>query len=74
MKEASGDIIVLNKCNKNYDYMLYYSWDMARDGCNFCFSFWAIFCPFTLLTVQKINILKKLEKAHGNIIIVHNCN
>ena len=26
--------------------MLYCSWDMVRDRCNY-FSFWTIFCPFT---------------------------
>ena len=31
--------------NKNHHQMLYCSWDMARDGCNFYFPFWAIFCP-----------------------------
>ena len=44
-KKKPGDIIILHKCTKNHDYMLYCSWDMARDGCNCCFSFWAIFCP-----------------------------
>ena len=53
-KKTPGDIIILHKCTKNHDYMLYCSWDMARDGCNCYFSFWAIFCPFTPLTVQKI--------------------
>ena len=28
---------------------------MVRDGCNSYFSFWAIFCPFTLLTCLKIS-------------------
>ena len=42
--------------------ILYYSWDMARDGCNFYFSFWTIFCPFTPLTTQKIKIFKKWKK------------
>ena len=28
----------------------------------FFFSFWVIFCPFTLLTTQKIKILKKWKK------------
>ena len=52
-KKTPGDvIIILHKCNKNHDHMLYCSWDMVRDGCNY-FSFWAIFCPFT---VQKIKI------------------
>ena len=34
---------------------------MVCDGYNFCFSFWAIFCPFNPLTAQKIKI-KKNEK------------
>ena len=47
---------------KTSDYMLYCSWDMARDGCNCCFSFWAIFCPFTPVTVQKIKISTKKKR------------
>ena len=47
---------ILHKCTKNHDHMQYFSWDMARDGCNCYFSFWAIFCPFT---AQKIKISKK---------------
>ena len=43
MKESPGNIIILHKCTKNHDYMLYFSWDLARDGCNCCFSFWASF-------------------------------
>ena len=46
-RKAPGDIIILHMCIKNHD-MLYCSWDMARDGCNCYFSFWAIFCPSTL--------------------------
>ena len=53
LKKTPGDII-LHKCTKNHDHMLYCSWDMARDGCNY-FSFWAIYCPFT---TQKIKFLK----------------
>ena len=34
--------------------------------------FWAIFCPLTLLTIQKIKILKK-QKKPGDIIILHLC-
>ena len=56
MKETPGDIIILHKCTKNHDHMLYCSWDMARDGCTCYFSFWAIFCPFAPLTIQKIKI------------------
>ena len=50
--------------------MLYCSWDMARDRCDY-FSFWAIFCTFTPLTVRKINIKKK--KIPGDLIILHKC-
>ena len=60
MKKTSGDIIILHNCTKNYDYRLYCSWDMVRDGCNY-FSFWTIFCTFTPLTTQKTKISKKLK-------------
>ena len=46
---------------------------MAHDRCNFYFSFWAIFCPFTPLTAQKIKIKKKMKKSPGDIIILHMC-
>ena len=59
MKKTPGDIIILHMCTKNYDQMMYSSWDMVRDRCNCYFSFWDIFCPFTPLTAQKIKILKK---------------
>ena len=42
--------------------MLYCSWNMACDVCNFYFSFWAFFYPFTPLTAQKIKISKKFKK------------
>ena len=48
-------------CTKNYDLMMYGSWNMVRDRCNY-FSFWAFFCPFTPLKTQKIIILKKWKK------------
>ena len=57
------DIIILYKCTKNHDHMLYLPWDMAHDTCNCCFSFWAIFFPFTPLTAQK-NIWKKKWKKN----------
>ena len=50
-------------CTKNYDQMMYGSWDMVRDRCNCYFSFWAIFCPFIPLTCQKIKILQKWKKS-----------
>ena len=42
-----GHIVILHKCTKNHDHMLYCSWDMACDRYNFFFSFWAFFCRFT---------------------------
>ena len=41
---------------------------MVHDRCNCYFSFWAIFCPFTPLTAQKIK-----KKTPGDIIILHMC-
>ena len=38
-KKSPADMIILHKCSKNHDHMLCYSRDMARDGCNCCFSF-----------------------------------
>ena len=67
-KKMSGNII-LQMFTKNYDQMIYSSWDMVHDRCNCYFSFWAIFCPFTLLTAQKIKILKKKKNTPGDIII-----
>ena len=54
-----GGIIISQKCTKNHDHMLDCSCDMARDGHNTYFSFWAIFCPFTPLTDQKTKTSKK---------------
>ena len=48
--------------HKSWSYMLYCSWDMVCDGCNY-FSFWAIFCPFTSLTAQKIKIFENMKKT-----------
>ena len=57
MKKIPGNIIISRKCtiNDNHRCMIP---DMKRDGQNFL-SFWAIFYPFTSLTVQKIKMKKK---------------
>ena len=44
MKKIPGDIIISHKCTKTYDQMMYGSWDMVHDRCNWYFSFWAILC------------------------------
>ena len=73
-KKTPGDIIILHKCTKNRDHMLYCSWDLVRDRCNLYFSFWAIFCPFTSLTAWKMKFSKKWKKLLKiYIIILNNC-
>ena len=61
LKKTPGAFIILHKWIKNRDHMLYCSLDMAHNGCNCYFSFWAIFCPFTSVTAQK-NKLKENKK------------
>ena len=56
LKKTSRDIIILHKCTKSNDHMLYCSLDMAHNRFNCYFPFWAIFYPFTSLTAQKIKI------------------
>ena len=34
--------IILHKCTKNHDHLLYWSWDMVCDRCSY-FLFWATF-------------------------------
>ena len=60
-QKTTGDIIIVHKCTKNHDHILYCSWDMVRDECNY-FSFWAIFWPFTSITAQKVKISNKWKK------------
>ena len=62
-KKTTGDIIILHKCSKNHDHMLYCSLDMAHNRCKCYFSLWATFCPFTSLATQKIKIFKKMKKS-----------
>ena len=44
--------------------MLYCSLNVPRNRCDCYFSFWAIFCPVTSLTAQKINIKKKKKEKN----------
>ena len=63
-RKSARDIIILHKCTKNHDPMLY--WDIECDRCNFYFSFRAIICPTTcpplFLITQKIKIKKKKKE------------
>ena len=65
-KKAPGYIIILHKCSKTHDHILYCSWDMVCDEYNCFFSFWATFCPFTHPPPPpnpKIKISKKWKNA-----------
>ena len=62
MIKAPVDIIILHKCTKNHNHMLYCSWDMACDGCNCFFLFWAFFLPFNPRNSPKNLNFKKNEK------------
>ena len=73
-KNNKNACIILHKCTKNYDHMLYCSWDMVLNGYDCYYPYWAIFCPFTPLTDQKIKIKKmQKKKKPGDIIILHIC-
>ena len=61
MKKTPGDIIILHKSTITDNHMMYDSWDMKHSRQNLLF--WAIFCPFTFLTIGKIKILKKWKKC-----------
>ena len=52
-KKTPGDIVILHKCTKSHDHMLYCSLDMMHNGLNCYFSFCAIFYPFTFLHFKK---------------------
>ena len=75
VKNSLGDIIILHKCTKNHDRMLYCSWNIAREGCNCYLSFWAIFCPFTspTLTAQKTKFRKKTKNTWRYHHFIHVC-
>ena len=59
-QKSSRDVIILHKCTKNHNHVMYASWDIEHNRQNF-FSFSTIFSPFTPqpLTTHKIKILKK---------------
>ena len=65
--------IILQKCTKYHDHMLYCFTDLVHESCNFIFhfGFWTIFDPFALLTAQKIKIKKKNEKSTWRYYFTH---
>ena len=66
MKKMPGHTIILHRCIKNENHMMYGSWEMECARHNFL-SFWAILYTFTLLTIQEITILKKMKKTLEDI-------
>ena len=60
-KNENFKTIILHRCTKNHDHMLYCSWDMVRDRSNF-FSFWAFFLPFYPPNSLKNQNFKKIKK------------
>ena len=72
LKKTSGDIITLHMCTINATHIMYGSWNIKCNGQNLL-SFRTAFCTFTLLTTQKIKILKKWKKIPGDITILHKC-
>ena len=73
ISKAPRDVIILHKCTKNYDHIVYCSWDAARDISNYL-SFWAIFSSFTPLTCPKNENCKKMKKKkHLGISLSYTC-
>ena len=70
-KKIPEDIIILQMCAINESYIMYGSWYIKCNKQNFL-SLWTFFCPFTLVTTQKIKF-HKMKKTRGDIIILH-CN
>ena len=62
MKKNSGDIIILHKCTKNHDHLLYCSRDMTHDRCNGYFHFGLFFALLPLYHSKKSEFQKN-EKS-----------
>ena len=62
-EKKPGAIIILHKCTKSHDYMLYCSRDMVCDRCNCYFSFLGYFLSFYSPNSPKnLNFKKKKKK------------
>ena len=71
MKKTPEDIIILNTCIINDNYMMYGSWNMERNRQN-VLSFWTIFCTFNSDNPKNQNF-EKMKKLPGDIILFHMC-
>ena len=61
IQKIKRDIIILHKCTKNHDHMLYCYWDMVCDKCNY-FSFGLFFAVLPPSSLKNHNI-KKIKKT-----------
>ena len=68
--KTPGDIMLSHMCTINQDHMMYGSWDIVCKGQSF-FVIFGHFYSLTLLTTQKIQILRKIKKTPWDIIIFH---
>ena len=68
--EKNEKSIILHKCTKNYDHMLYASWDMECNRHNFLL-FWIIFCPFIALYWPWKKIVKKPRRYYPFTHVYH---
>ena len=66
-KKNPGDVIILHKCTKNHDHLLYFLKDVSRDGCNCLFFICAIFSSFTPLQPKN----SKCQKNEINSLRYH---
>ena len=71
MKKTPGDIIILHKCTKNNDHMMYGSWNMVCDRQNFL-SFQTIFSLLLPSQPEKSKFWK-IYRMVRYIIILHMC-
>ena len=69
MKKMPQDIIIIHKCTKNHDHMLYCSQDIVCDRCNCYYSF----CDVIVIFHFSFQHLKKMKKTPRGIIILHKC-
>ena len=69
LKKNPGDIIILHKCTRNHDHMLYCSLGMTHNGFN-CFFILGYFLPFYLTNRLKNQNLEKMKKTPGDIVIL----
>ena len=73
MKKASGDVIILNLCNKKHDHMMYAYSDMeCLHRHNFC-HFRPLFAILPHYWPRKLKFGKNVKKTPGDIILLHMC-